>query len=219
MKKTMLIAAGFTLLAVSAHAETSGRAGSFGLGVGVGYNSHAMTDINKGASASITGGLDASADLKWRALENLTAGLEVELLYPQRRETSSPSSPGYKIVETYSGLAVNLGGFYTVPVGKADYRLGGSVGYYSLSGANIEFTAPTATQTVALGASGVGFKLGAGADWHFSRHGSLGFDAGYRMAKVSPLTADGKEVLAPDGTKFAVDYSGLYTKLGLTAWF
>lgn len=220
MNKNLILAAALALAAATlSAADAPSRAGKFGIGLGAGYNSHAMADVNENRSASITGGIGAALDLKWRAAEKYTAGLEVELLYPQRRETTSPLLPGYKATENYSGLGVNLGGFYTIPNGSTDFRLGGAVGYYSLSGATYESSTPLGTTSYSMTASSVGAKIGGGVDWYLSPSFSLSLDLGYRLASLKPLTFDGKEVKNSKNESVAVDYSGLYSKIGIGVWF
>jgi hypothetical protein len=218
MKKTVLIGA-LALLSGTLAAADIQRNGKVGLGLGAGYNTHAMADVNLGSSAAIQAGVGVDVDLKWHATEQLLAALELELIYPQRRESTDPSMPGFKALETYSALAVSLGAYYKIPVANVDYRLGGSLGMVNLSGANMELTMPGSTKTVTLGASGLAVKVGAGADWYLSQHWSLNADLGYRLASASPLTSDGKELKKANGDKFAVDYSGLYTKFGASFWF
>lgn len=213
-----------TLLGATLSAAAIERTGKIGIGLGAGYNTHAMTDINdlfktqSGTETNITGGLDLGIDLKWHAMKNLVTGLELELLSPQQREVIFVGWG--KTTENYSAMAISLDGFYTMPVDNVDYRIGGAVGMTLLNGATYKMESASATNSYDLTGSGFSLKLGVGADWYFTPNWTLNGDVGYRLSAVSPVTANSKELKKANGTDTAsVDYSGLYSKVGVSFWF
>jgi hypothetical protein len=218
MKKIAIIAGSLLLASSLLQAEGIDRSGKFGLGVGLGYNGHAMTDVNDGAGAAITMGLGAGFDLRWHATKNFVGGLELEMLYPQRRETTYLGM-GYKTLEDFAALTAGANGYYCIPKGAVDLRLGGGIGFLTLSGASIDVTTSSGTTKHPITASGLNVKLGAGMDWYLTPAVSLSFDLGYRIASTGTLKVDDKEAKDSKGETSTADYSGVFSKLGVGVWF
>jgi hypothetical protein len=170
-----LITALAALLAVACPAAD--RVGRFGICLGGGYDTLAMGDANShggaeslhsgsllldeamaGSTGSIQSGAGLDLGLHYRALANLSLGLEASYLMPQARETSasfptfigptvagvSPADWDYTVYERYNALETLLRADGVLPLGDFDLRLGGGLGWAWLCGASISSNLPQA---------------------------------------------------------------------------
>ena len=170
-----LIIALAALLAVACPAAD--RVGRFGISLGGGYDTLAMGDANSnggsgslrsgsllldeamaGSTGSIQSGAGLDLGLHYRALANLSLGLEASYLMPQARETSasfptfigptvagvSPADWDYTVYERYNALETLLRADGVLPLGDFDLRLGGGLGWAWLCGASISSNLPQA---------------------------------------------------------------------------
>ena len=105
-------------------------------------------------------------------------------------------------------------------------RLRGQVGagYTMLMGAGSSFSTSGSLGTLSGSStdtgSGFGLKLGAGADYAFGPHCSVGLDLGYRLASIATVTDKSSSgtsttLKKADGSNLPLDYSGVHSRLSV----
>lgn len=206
------------------------RVGVFG---DLGYSSYVMGDENSfidqlnaasslagGNSLShINGGLTGGLGMTFGMSDFCQIGFEYEGL---GAGTSGTLNPGESATITLP--ASEFGGFVKLlmPIERR-WLLSFGAGLYNLWIDNdtekYTFADGTATSNTFYGST-LATKLWVGGEYFFTRHLSLGVDAGYRFARINDITdQNGVSFFNSDGTKFTLDYSGPYTRAALQFYF
>jgi len=72
------------------------------------------------------------------------------------------------------------------------------------------------SQTVHFDGSGAAFEVGGGVQTWVAPQVALLAAAGYRHASIGKITVDGQRIYDANGGDFALDYSGVFLRVGLT---
>lgn len=217
--------------------DVSYRVGIFG---DLGYSNYLMGDENQyidqlNANSSLEGGqtlnhirdgLTGGVGMTFGMSDFCQLGFEYEGL---SAETSGALSPvkSTSLSPTNATITVpasEFGGFIKLLAPLEDrWLLSFGLGIYSLWVDNgtekYTFADGTGSSYTYFG-SGLATKLWVGGEYFFTRHLSLGVDAGYRFARIDEITDEnGVTVLNSDYSKFTLDYSGPFTRAALQFYF
>jgi hypothetical protein len=177
-----------------------------------------LAHINRG----FTGGLGMTFGLG----EFCQIGFEYEGLGAQTSGALSPASNPYGDATnaTISLPASEFGGFVKliIPV-ENRWLFSFGAGLYNLwldnDSEKYSFADGSGASNTFYGST-LASKLWFGGEFFFTRHLSLGLDAGYRFARVTDITDEnGVPFYNADGSRFTLDYSGPFGRAGVHFYF
>jgi hypothetical protein len=206
------------------------RIGVFGT---LGYSGYTLNDenqyINQLNSASlsgggntlnlINGGITGGLGMTFGFSDFFQLGFEYEGL---TAGTTGTLLPGESVA--ISLPASEFGGFlkFTMPL-ENRWLLSFGLGLYTLRINNDteKYTFPDGTSASnTFNGATAATKFWVGTEYFFTRHLSVGADAGYRFARIDNVTdANGITWFNPDGSNLTMDYSGPFARAGLHFYF
>jgi len=218
MKRRFSVIACLATLALPsfAHAEQGVRwvAGS------IGFHTYAMGDVND----DIDGINSLIAPLNMEQIKSgIGLGGAVGVTYPkftvglsyERLKGSSNVSDvsGHIEYRVPANLFLAEGAYRFPTSGSIGLGVGAGIGLVSTS-AEFDFTVPAITdQTLKLEGKSPAFDVFVAGTADVAKHVAVVPMIGYRYAKVGEVKSDGIVLTNSDGSKYAIDYSGLMTKL------
>lgn len=181
---------------------------------------------------TVSSGLSVGLGLGYALSQALELGLDLDYFLVGAQSKSSGTGSETTIDYNFNLLWLGPQARYTfarAAGGKLAWSAGLGLGYGMLmSGYEGKSTSPGSGSTFkgTLSGGGLGFKLGAGAQWAFSPGFSLGLDLGYRILSVAKVDVSGSSTSGGTTTTMdytlkkagnadmPLDYSGLDSKLG-----
>jgi hypothetical protein len=224
----------------SAPNDVAFRIGLFG---NLGYSGYAMTDENNyidelNASSAlfggksldhIIGGLTGGIGMTFGFSDFFQLGLEYEGLSAQTEGPLAPSgnysNANYVITHDTTTIPASESGCFIKFLAPIEDRwlLSFGLGLYSLwidSDTEKRTFADGSSDSYTFNGSTVATKIWVGGEYFFTRHLSLGLDAGYRFARIDEITDQyGTTVYNGDGSNFTLDYSGPFSRATLQFYF
>ena len=194
--------------------------GSFGVSM------YAMGDVNDDV-----GQINAALAGSGLKMDELTKGLHYGLAigfdvspafalglgYDRLTGKTDVSDPSGSIeYDLPANLLRGFGRYSFQSSGKAKGFLEASLGRVSSDGTVTVTVTGVTSDAANLEGSGVAFEGGGGFSYWTSPQIALMAMAGYRVANVQDVKADGDAIYNTSGDNYSIDYSGVYLRLGLT---
>jgi hypothetical protein len=164
-----------------------------------------MDEITKGLQYGLAIGFDLSPAI--------SLGLGYDRLTGQSDVSDASGSIEYDLP---ANLLRGFGRYSFQSSGKAKGFLEASLGRISSDGTATATIVGVGTQTLNFEGSGVAFEGAGGFSYWTSPQIALTALAGYRVASVQDVKADGDAIYNQSGDNYSIDYSGVYLRLGLT---
>ena len=204
----VLVAAALAVVPMTTQAAT------FGGEVFGAFNTYSMGDWNDAIDESndlgseynnMTNGLTGGLGLRTWANQNWMFSVVWEPLFLNTEDETSDSKL------SFDANSFQLTGAYFFPsTTNQRYGIGAGLGHYSVNG-----EAESGGTTVDLEGSTVGFHFMGLGEWRVSPGFAINAAAGYRIANVDEIEADGTVVENADGP-IQTDYSGFMSRVGLS---
>ena len=190
----------------------------------LGVRNQLMSGLGQAMAPLVAGGLTYGGGAGYWVTDYFQAGAEAESLRVGSVSGNSAIGLDWNFPAVELGGFVRFGGFawnrLLITGGIGVYYIGlvqAAVAFY-----NNGFGAPD--EHYAYSGSAVGVKIMAGADYFLSDTLALGLDVGYRVADIQQVLASGEGldqalVVNDDGSRFSIDYSGVYLRGGVKLYF
>jgi len=196
-----------------------------------GYQTYAMSDVNRAIKATLAAFPGSQADkreiksgagfggaLRLWPSDRIFASLEFERLLASNSGRGSYLGSNYTVDLDVPASSVTISAGYVPRPGSAlRFGLCGGVGYYVTTG-HIDTKGPGVNDTSPLEGSGFGAHGFGLLLKRITGRLDLEVDAGYRYAKSTDVTAYGFRIRNADGSLAKVDWSGFMGRAGFVFW-
>jgi hypothetical protein len=212
-----------TVVIIAALAGTPALAGSFYFGGHGGLSFYSLNDLNDEIDAinsvagadyldNVTKGFDYGLQIGFQASPAVTLGVGYSRLNGNSKYTEAGGSIEYDVPANVFEAHVT----YLPPSPKTvRFGFGGNVGMISSAG-SIDLSV-SGEEPIRGDFSGSGLLVAgfAAMDWSLSESVAVFGNAGYRYASIGSFDVEDIKVTKPDGSDYALDYNGVFLRVGL----
>lgn len=220
----LLAAATITFMAQPAWSEESSRAGTVGITVDGGYYTYGMSDVNARYQGqditNFNGGLGFGAGIKVYLTNSLAAKAGIDYLLAAKDAKRTIGGITYNSRVDMPATLTFLGGeFDLLPGGPLNIKLIGGMTFVSIYNGKEQTTDSNRLDLGTVTGTGIGFQVGAGAEFYLLPALSIEADVCYNKARIDGATFAGSPAdPATASMNDAVDYSGIVAKVAVTLY-